>query len=138
MGTGGTAAGLLKGLAGSKELWAFSVLKLDCVLRDFQRLLDLYQISHNNFRVTDDRAFGGYGKFDYRLIQFIFDFRRDYGIALDPIYSGKAFYNIWTMIERGEIAAGVRLLLLHTGGLQGIVGFNQIHKLSLPSTSLDI
>ena len=42
------------------------------------------------------------------------------GLALDPVYTGKAFSGLWEMAERGELA-GKRVLFLHTGGLPGLL-----------------
>jgi len=42
------------------------------------------------------------------------------GLALDPVYTGKAFAGLWDMAERGELA-GRRVLFLHTGGLPGLL-----------------
>jgi D-cysteine desulfhydrase len=45
---------------------------------------------------------------------------RESGLVLDPVYTGKAFFGLWTMAERGEIK-GARVLFLHTGGLPGML-----------------
>ncbi len=42
---------------------------------------------------------------------------REEGYLLDPVYTGKAFHGLLTMIADGRIAGGSRVLFLHTGGL---------------------
>lgn len=132
-GTGGTAAGLLRGLSPSKELWAFSALKGDGGIQDIRSLLKNHKICDRNLRLFQDDIFGGYGRFNQRLIAFIHDFQHDHGILLDPIYTGKAFCRIWDLLKAGEIAKGSRLVLLHSGGLQGVAGFNKAHTQTLPT-----
>jgi 1-aminocyclopropane-1-carboxylate deaminase len=46
-------------------------------------------------------------------------------MALDPIYTGKLMYGIFDLIGNGFFKKGNRILAVHTGGLQGIKGFNQ-------------
>jgi 1-aminocyclopropane-1-carboxylate deaminase len=46
---------------------------------------------------------------------------------LDPIYTGKLMYGIFDLVKEGFFKRGDRILAIHTGGLQGIAGFNQRH-----------
>ena len=132
MGTGGTFLGLLKSMNGIGQLWGFSALKGKWVAEDISRSKAVYGIFHTNYLLFDDQLFGGYGKFDRELIQFILDFRQEYGILLDPIYTGKMFFRVWDMIKNDQIAKGSTLLMIHTGGLQGIEGFNFRFDQELP------
>jgi L-cysteate sulfo-lyase len=45
------------------------------------------------------------------------------GILLDPVYSGKAMAGMIDLIRKGEIAAGERVVFLHTGGAVGLFGY---------------
>ena len=49
-------------------------------------------------------------------------------IQLDPIYTGKMMYGILDRVEKNHFEKGSIILALHTGGLQGIEGFNKIQK----------
>lgn len=75
--------------------------------------------------LQNDYHFGGYGKVQPELIQFMNDFYRKYEIPFDPIYTGKVMYGIWDRIETGKVEAGTKVLAIHTGGLQGIKGMNE-------------
>ncbi|MDH5608848.1 MAG: pyridoxal-phosphate dependent enzyme [Cyclobacteriaceae bacterium] len=132
MGTGGTFAGLASGLDGRKQLWGVSALKGAWVHREANALLTRENIFFSNFKTFDDHVFGGYGQFNPYLIQFILNFRKENNILLDPVYTGKMFLCVWDMINNDQIAKGSRLILLHTGGLQGIEGFNFQHQLKIP------
>ena len=131
-GTGGTIMGLLSKMPSNKQIWAFSALRGNWLENHIDHLKSMYAIRKNNYRVFQDDFFGGYARFNQNLIQFILDFRQEYGILIDPIYTGKMFYRVWDMIKNDQIAKKSTLLLVHTGGLQGIEGINFRFGLNLP------
>ena len=59
------------------------------------------------------------------LIHFINNFKQKHGVALDPIYTGKMMYGIFDLVENGFFKENTTIVAVHTGGLQGIAGFNQ-------------
>ncbi|MEL0262084.1 MAG: 1-aminocyclopropane-1-carboxylate deaminase/D-cysteine desulfhydrase, partial [Flavobacteriaceae bacterium] len=59
------------------------------------------------------------------LIEFINDFKKKFTIPLDPIYTGKMLFGIFDLINKGLWRWGNNVLVVHTGGLQGIAGVNQ-------------
>ena len=135
IGTGGTMVGLLKGLAGQQEVWGFSALKGNWMDEHIKSLLTQEKLKVTNFKVFPESDFGGYGKFNFRLINFIKWFHNEKKIALDPIYTGKMCLRVWEMLKNEHIAIGSTLVLLHTGGLQGIKGFNQKYNTELPTSN---
>jgi 1-aminocyclopropane-1-carboxylate deaminase len=44
------------------------------------------------------------------------------GVPLDPVYTGKLFLGLHTLVGEGRFPPGTRVLALHTGGLQGARG----------------
>lgn len=66
---------------------------------------------------------GGYARFPHELRNFMLDTERQLGVLLDPVYTAKLFYGIAAQVRAGVWPRGSRLLLLHTGGLQGRRGF---------------
>ena len=44
---------------------------------------------------------------------------------LDPIYTVKMIFGILDMIKKNQFKKGSKILAIHTGGIQGIEGFNQ-------------
>ncbi len=131
-GTGGTAAGLLSALPNERNLWIFSSLKGDQQGDEFSKLLETHSIEKMNYRFFPENHFGGYAKFKPELIDFINSFYSEFRILLDPIYTGKMFFSVWELAKNDQIAPNSRLLLIHTGGLQGIAGFNHRYNLALP------
>jgi len=124
IGTGGTMAGLIRGLRGKKEVLGISSLKGDFMKTEMRDLLQNMQISHSNFEVLTNFHFGGYGKCPSTLIDFINQMKKEINMLFDPIYTAKALFGVWEMITNGRFD-GQTLVFLHTGGLQGIAGFNQ-------------
>jgi 1-aminocyclopropane-1-carboxylate deaminase len=43
---------------------------------------------------------------------------------LEPIYTGKLLFGVYDKISKGFFKNGEKVLAIHTGGLQGIKGFN--------------
>jgi len=124
VGTGGTMAGLIKGLEGMKEVLGISSLKGDYIKSEFRELLLSEGISYINYHLATNYHFGGYGKTNPSLINFVNQLSRELKVLFDPIYTGKALFGVWHMIDNGEFDDQT-LVFLHTGGLQGIAGFNQ-------------
>lgn len=123
IGTGGTVAGLIKASEG--QIIGVSSLKGDFMHNEIKNLLNQYQINKSNYEIVDQYHFGGYGKTNGTLIDFINWFKEYFGIPLDPIYTGKSFFAVWNMIKTDKFEKNLEIILLHTGGLQGISGFNR-------------
>jgi 1-aminocyclopropane-1-carboxylate deaminase len=66
-----------------------------------------------------DACRGGYAKFDRFLLDFCQASERESGVPFEPIYTGKALLALKESIERGHFSPGVKLIFVHTGGLQG-------------------
>jgi len=45
-------------------------------------------------------------------------------VPLDPIYTGKMVFGVIDLISKNYFPAHSKILLIHTGGLQGIDGMN--------------
>ncbi len=56
---------------------------------------------------------------------FIAAVAKESGLALDPVYTGKAMYGLSLAIERGDIQRGSNVLFLHTGGLPGLLAASE-------------
>ena len=123
VGTGGTMAGLLSGAINGKQVWGFSALKGI----DFESQLRQYGQGISR-RVFDEYHFGGYAKANNELIEFINNFKVRTGIPLDPIYTGKMMYGLMDLLMKKPSIKSDEILVIHTGGLQGIPGFNHSNK----------
>ncbi len=122
VGTGGTVAGISKFADENQQVLGFKVVD-DISLEE--KILELSK--RNNFKLIEAHN-GGYGKISDENIRFINDFKEKYGIQLDPIYTGKMMQNIFEMIDEVQFPEGSKILAFHTGGLQGILGANEMLK----------
>lgn len=133
IGTGGTFAGLASSIAPYQHLIGFSALKGDFIIGETKTLLEKFDIrSAGTWEIRTESHFGGYGKHQPDLIQFMHWFFEEFKIPLDPIYTGKMAFGLWDLISKNRFDSGSKILLIHSGGLQGIAGFNQKTGLRLP------
>ena len=119
-GTGGTAAGIIESSHSNQHVFVFSALKGDFLKNEIEKYTD-----RKNFTLFSEDTFGGYAKSTDELINYMNARFRESGIPLDPIYTGKMMYRIEQMIASGYFTDKTRILAIHTGGLQGIPGFNR-------------
>lgn len=83
--------------------------------------------AREQFTINQDYHFGGFGKTDNRLIAFINSFSSVTGIPLDPVYNAKVLYGLHDMAVKGRLT-GKKILVIHTGGLQGIKAYNYLAR----------
>ncbi len=121
VGTGGTISGIINSAMPHQKIIGFPALKGDFLPEDIRNFTD-----RKNWELCPDYNFGGYAKVTPELIQFLNDFYAQYHIPLDPIYTGKMVFGVLDLIEKNYFKNGSTILLIHTGGLQGIKGINKI------------
>ncbi len=123
--TGGTMAGIVNGTSG-KHVLGYGVLKGDFIKNDLAQWLSP---KLSTWAIEDDQIFGGYGKWNDDLINFIHSFYDQTSVILDPIYTGKMMYAAYKSNRLTD-----EWLYIHTGGIQGNRGFNQRFGLNLPTS----
>jgi 1-aminocyclopropane-1-carboxylate deaminase len=119
VGTGGTISGVINSILPHQKVLGFPALKGD-FLKD--EIRNFAQQEH--WELMTDYHFGGYGKVNSELIAFINTFFAKTQIPLDPIYTGKMVFGVIDLIERNYFPENSKILLLHTGGIQGVEGMN--------------
>jgi len=119
VGTGGTISGIINSAMPHQKIIGFPALKGDFLQEDIRNFTH-----ENNWELQTDYHFGGYAKTTSKLIQFLNDFHAQHQIPLDPIYTGKMVYGVMDLIQKNYFKKGSKILLIHTGGLQGILGIN--------------
>ena len=128
VGTGGTIAGIINSSNINQIILGFSALKNTI---DVKRNIKLYT-KKQNWKLFSRYSCGGYAKISKKLIKFINEFNINYGVPLDVIYTGKMMMGLFDMVERDFFKPKSKILVVHTGGLQGNKGMNQRLKLNLP------
>lgn len=130
-GTGGTLAGLIKGLNNQKKVIGFPVLKGgEFLYSDIQHFLTGSEDhkKYNNWTLNTDYHFGGYGRSTEQLNDFIVDFYQKHKILLEPVYTGKMIFAVYDLIAKGYFQKNTRILAIHSGGIQGLEGFPELKK----------
>ena len=134
IGTGGTFAGLANSILPQQELLGISALKGEGIQEEIKLLLQTPGIQpKGSISIWTQYHHGGYAKWTSELIEFIHWFWESFGIPLDPIYTGKMAFACWDLLQKKYFNPGSRVLLIHTGGLQGNLGFTQRTGIELPS-----
>lgn len=127
VGTGGTISGIINASKSHQKIWGFSALKTD--LSDKVGAF----VQKDNWKLFQEENFGGFAKINGDLVSFMNRFARKYDLSLDPVYTGKMAYALIQKLEDGEIQPEQRILMIHSGGLQGISGMNtRLERKKLP------
>ena len=131
VGTGGTLAGLIESSQAQQTILGFPAVKHTNLENDIRQWTN-----KTNWQLIPGFTFGGYAKVNDTLVTFMNNFYKKYQIPLDPIYTGKMLFGIFDLIKQGQWQWGKNLLIIHSGGLQGIAGFNQ-RRLALGNLPLE-
>ncbi|MBT8316816.1 MAG: 1-aminocyclopropane-1-carboxylate deaminase/D-cysteine desulfhydrase [Lutibacter sp.] len=124
IGTGGTISGLINSAKNHQRVIGFPALKGDFLKNE----INPYVRNMDNWSLNTNYHFGGYAKISKELITFINKFKNETNIPLDPIYTGKMLFGIVDLIKNRYFKKGIKILAIHTGGLQGIEGMNVLLK----------
>lgn len=119
VGTAGTVSGLINSAFSNQKVLGFPALKGSFLQKDIRKFA-----KNSQWELMEAYHFGGYGKINTNLVAFINDFFQTHQIPLDPIYTGKMFFGVMDLIKNGYFPKKSKILLIHTGGLQGIGGMN--------------
>ncbi len=120
-GTGSTFCGILKGCAKhnlSTKVHAIVVHKGIPEIVDYT----IAKTAYPHYSIQENYHFGAYAKTSPDLISFMKKFQQATGILLDPVYTAKALYALYDLIQQGVIQAKEKVLFIHTGGLIGNLG----------------
>lgn len=119
VGTGGTIMGIINSSNELQKVLGFPALKSG-YLKD-----EICKFAKNNrWYLISDYHFEGYGKINNELVAFINTFYKQTKIPLDSIYTGKMLYGVFDLIKKGFFPVNSKILVIHTGGIQGNQGMN--------------
>ncbi|WP_396184938.1 1-aminocyclopropane-1-carboxylate deaminase/D-cysteine desulfhydrase [Flavobacterium sp.] len=134
IGTGGTISGIINSILPHQKVLGFPALKGDFLKEEIRKFA-----RNENWELITDYHFGGYGKVNPELIAFINQFYQENKIPLDPIYTGKMVFGVMDLIEKNYFPEHSKILLIHTGGIQGISGMNIKLKIKhLPTININV
>ncbi len=118
VGTGTTLAGLISSADHQQEIRGYVVLKGASYLEhEILSLLPPEPLPH--WQLIHQHHGGGYAKVTLTLMEFIRQFYEETNVPLDIVYTGKLIMGFRQDVLDGMYPAGSKVLLIHTGGLQG-------------------
>ena len=118
-GTGTTLAGLSLSLQHHQKALGIAVLKganyLDEQVKEW---INAEGGDIERFAIFHDYHFGGYASQHPVLTQFVNHFNDNQPFKIEPVYTGRMFYALMDLIEKNYFSKGIKLLVIHTGGMQ--------------------
>ena len=131
IGTGATLSGIVNSSNISQK-----VIGINCIndTKDINKNIS-QKTNKNNWEIINEFNFGGFAKFDNLLTEYLKKFKLNYKITLDLNYTAKMFFGFEKLIERRYFHRKSKVLLIHTGGTYGNLGFNYLYDLDLPYES---
>ncbi len=119
MGTGTTFKGIAASAKVHQTIIGIPVLKIKTYERDLFIQQHATIESTAGKQVLFDHAGDGYAKFSEEQINFMNLFYTKTGIPTDIVYTGKLIQAVITLAEQDYFTRNNKILVLHTGGLQG-------------------
>ncbi|MDT0603294.1 1-aminocyclopropane-1-carboxylate deaminase/D-cysteine desulfhydrase [Thalassotalea castellviae] len=131
VGSAGTISGLISGDNNQHNILGIAVLKqTDYLTEEVSALLnDKHNQPLNNWQIFNNYHDGGYAKFSPESLTKLQAFSAVTGVPFEPIYSGKMILALLDLINIGYFQPHHKIVLLHTGGLQGLGGLIEQNKL---------
>lgn len=115
--SGATLAGLIMAAPKTTRVIGIAVLKGQDYLEGL--VGELLPKAYDNWQILHQFHCGGYAKSNQELVTFCQHFSHRYQVPIEPVYSGKLFYAFKQLLAENYFHAHSKILLIHTGGLQG-------------------
>lgn len=120
VGSGTTLAGIISAVSGRAHVVGFSALKGAFDLEErVESAIAMGSAEVGSWEICHDYHFGGFSKQNERLTRFISSVHATTDLLLDPVYTGKMLFGVCEWIRQNRLSSGSRVLVVHTGGLQG-------------------
>lgn len=125
VGTGTMMAGLIKAAAPHQKVIGLSVLKNNISIDAAIKALLTKEEANKNFEMIYDYHFGGYAKHKPALIDFMNECYKKMELPLDFVYTAKLIYGVRDLATKGKFEPSSKILVIHSGGLQGNRSFKK-------------
>ncbi len=120
-------AGLVRGL-GADRVLGVHCGAIEEPNRTVTELMDRIPASARTpqLRIRYDQVGRGYAHLNPTVMAAMTLAARTEGIVLDPTYTGRAMAGLIAEVRDGYIRAGERTVFMHTGGLPGLFGHDEL------------
>lgn len=131
VGSGASIAGVIKNCSSklAKHIIGIGVLQGEGYLEGLVNQFLNKDTPHLPWHINHQFHCGGYAKSTLELETFCKEVNHQQAklhkakqhtpICIEPVYSGKCFFALKTLIQQGYFAPNSKILIIHTGGLQG-------------------
>lgn len=117
VGTGTMLAGLIQAAAAHQNVMGIPILKNEASIE--AEIKTLLIDNTKPFRLIHGFHQGGYAKTNPALIAFMNQLWEREKIPSDIVYTGKLLYAVDNLLKENYFKAGSKILVIHSGGLQG-------------------
>ena len=115
VGTGGTLSGLSKYANEKQKIQGVATLKNAGYLEE-----DIGKLTpKKNWQLLTEYHGGGYAKNNPQILDIQTWFEQNFNVLLDPIYTNKMVFGFMEELRKDNIAENAKVILYHSGGLQG-------------------
>ena len=113
-GTGTMLAGICEAASSHQKIIGISVLKNNFSIKD-----EVSKLTGKDFTMMHNFHFGGYAKHPPVLIDFMNEIWQQHQLPTDIVYTSKTLYAIRQLAIDLFFPEGSKILMIHSGGLQG-------------------
>jgi 1-aminocyclopropane-1-carboxylate deaminase len=118
VGTATTFSGIIRASSSNQKIHGVAALGEADYLKGS---VEKYVGQKENWTLHTEFAGKGFGKYDEKQLNIMRSFSSETGILLDPIYTGKVVCALLVLLEKGLIESKSKVLIVHTGGLTGLL-----------------
>ena len=128
-GTGGSIGGIFRVKPKKLKCYAVCAVKDPSIPQRIQKIAG--KKPDDSLEIIFPEKSMGYRKLSEESTQFMRAIYHESGIKLDPIYTVKVFEKLNQYISMNDLGDQDKILIVHTGGLQGLSGYTYIHNQSI-------
>jgi 1-aminocyclopropane-1-carboxylate deaminase len=119
-GTGTMLAGLVHAALPHQQVIGICSLKIpDDENNSLNSFVKPYASNPKQYTIFYDYHFGGYARRTDELIRFMNSIYQQHELPTDFVYTGKLLFGVMHLVQTNYFQPGSRILLVHSGGLQG-------------------
>lgn len=115
-GSGATLCGLARAFPNSHIVGVAAFSGAEYLHEQLEQCLPSYP---DNWTLDTEHHCGGFAKSSQELQRLITFIEQGNDFELDTVYNGKVFLALHNWLQQGKLACGSKVLVIHTGGLQG-------------------